>query len=87
HLLICDLAPVVNLFDQHRCWEKLGRLLAEQLYIKKETREAEFLLDDAETRYLNFQTNYPGLEDRLTQYHVASYLGITPVMLSRIRRR
>ncbi len=87
HLLICDLAPVVNLFDQHRCWEKLGRLLDEQLYIKKETREAEFLLDDAETRYLNFQTNYPGLEDRLTQYHVASYLGITPVMLSRIRRR
>ncbi|MCP3690276.1 MAG: Crp/Fnr family transcriptional regulator [Gammaproteobacteria bacterium] len=87
HLLTCDLALVVNLFDQHRCWEKLGRLLAEQLYIKKETREAEFLLDDAETRYLNFQTNYPGLEDRLTQYHVASYLGITPVMLSRIRRR
>lgn len=87
HLLTCDLASVVNLFDQHRCWEKLGRLLAEQLYIKKETREAEFLLDDAETRYLNFQTNYPGLEHRLTQYHVASYLGITPVMLSRIRRR
>ena len=66
-------------------WERLGRLLTEQLYIKKEQREAEFLLDDAPTRYRNFQKQYPGLEDRLPQYHVASYLGITPVALSRIR--
>jgi CRP-like cAMP-binding protein len=87
HLLVCNLQPVVELFDQHRCWERLGRKLAEQLYIKKETREAEFLLDDAETRYNNFQRAYPGLEHRLAQYHVASYLGITPVALSRIRRR
>jgi CRP-like cAMP-binding protein len=87
HLLVCDLSSVVELFEHHRCWEKLGRLLTEQLYIRKETREAEFLLDDAETRYHNFQKTYPGLEDRLTQYHIASYLGITPVALSRIRRR
>ena len=87
HLLVCNLQPVVELFDQHRCWERLGRNLAEQLYIKKEIREAEFLLDDAETRYNNFQRAYPGLEHRLAQYHVASYLGITPVALSRIRRR
>ena len=46
---------------------------------------AEFLLDNAATRYANFQTRYPGLELRLTQYHIASYLGITPVALSRIR--
>ncbi len=85
-LLICDLEPVIDLFDQHRCWERLGRILAEQLYIKKETREAEFLLDDAETRYHSFQKNYSGMEERIPQYHVASYLGITPVMLSRIRR-
>ncbi len=86
HLLVADLRPVLELCDRHRCWERLGRLLAEQLYIKKETREAEFLLDDAETRYRNFQSAYPGLESRLAQYHVASYLGITPVALSRIRR-
>jgi len=87
HLLVADLPGVVALFDRHRCWERMGRILAEQLYIKKETREAEFLLDDAETRYRNFQQTYPGLEERLPQYHVASYLGITPVALSRIRRR
>jgi CRP-like cAMP-binding protein len=86
-LLVCNLHDVVELFDRHPCWQRLGRILAEQLYIKKETREAEFLLDDAETRYRNFQAAYPGLEDRLAQYHVAGYLGITPVALSRIRRR
>lgn len=87
HLLMADLKTVVGLFNQHRCWEKLGRLLAEQLYIKKEGREAEFLLDDAETRYHKFLKSYPGLEDRVPQYHIASYLGITPVALSRIRKR
>ena len=87
HLLVAELQSIVDLFARHQCWEKLGRIMAEQVYIKKETREAEFLLDDAETRYHNFQKNYPGLEDRLAQYHIASYLGITPVMLSRIRRR
>ena len=86
HLLVCDLHSVVNMFARHGCWERLGRILAEQLFIKKEAREAEFLLDDAKTRYHNFQNTYPELEDRLTQYHVASYLGITPVALSRIRR-
>ncbi len=87
YLLVCDLHIVVNMFDRHGCWERLGRILAEQLFIKKEAREAEFLLDDAATRYHNFRKTYPGLEDRLAQYHVASYLGITPVALSRIRGR
>ena len=87
HILVAKISVIVNLYDKHRCWEKLGRLLAEQLYIKKEQREAEFLLDDAETRYHNFLEQYPGLENRLAQYHIASYLGITPVALSRIRKK
>jgi CRP-like cAMP-binding protein len=87
HLLVAKTRPMVELFDKHLCWEKLGRILAEQLYIKKEQREAEFLLDDAETRYRNFLQRYPGLEYRLAQYHIASYLGITPVALSRIRHK
>lgn len=87
YLLVARFADITALFDQHPCWEKFGRLMAEQLYIKKEQREAEFLLDDAETRYRNFISRYPGLEPRLAQYQVASYLGITPVALSRIRKR
>lgn len=86
-LLVAKTRRMAELFDSHFCWEKFGRILAEQLYIKKEQREAEFLLDDAETRYRNFLQYYPDLEDRLPQYHIASYLGITPVALSRIRKK
>jgi CRP-like cAMP-binding protein len=65
--------------------QQLNCKIAESLFIKKERREATLLLDDAKTRYLNFLEEYPGLETRLKQYHIASYLGITPVSLSRVR--
>jgi CRP-like cAMP-binding protein len=86
-ILVVKIRHLVALFDKHGCWEKFGRILAEQLYIKKEQREAEFLLDDAEIRYQKFLQRYPGLEQRLAQYHIASYVGITPVALSRIRNK
>jgi hypothetical protein len=41
---------------------------------------------DARQRYLLFQQRFPLLEQQIPQYHVASYLGITPTQLSRIRR-
>ena len=84
------LIPAVllnELFERHHAWERLGRKLAENLAIKKEFREAALLLDAAETRYQNFLEEYPGLYQRIPQYHIASYLGITDVALSRIRKR
>jgi len=60
--------------------------LFETLFILKEKREADFLLKDARERYEEFLLDYPGLEDRVMQYHIASYLGINPVSLSRIRK-
>jgi len=86
-MLVAAWDDICGLYDEHVCWQKLGRLFAEQLYIKKEQREAEFLLDDAETRYRHFLQRYPGLEDDLPQYHIAGYIGITAVALSRIRRK
>lgn len=61
--------------------------LAQQLALKKEQREAELLLDDAKTRYLLFKKDHPELEARVPAYHIASYLGITEVALSRIKRQ
>lgn len=75
------------LFDQDRHWERLGRKAAEYQTLINEAREAEFLLDDATVRYVNFRQQYPNLEKRITQYHIASYLGITNVALSRIRKK
>lgn len=86
-LLSARLDRIVELSENYPCWESFRRLLTEQLYVRKEEREAEFLLDDAAQRYQTFQRRYPALEERIAQYHIASYIGITPVALSRIRKR
>lgn len=84
-LLAANYDAYNTLSNGHHCWQIINRKLAETLFIKKEKRESELLLDDATSRYLKFLADYPGLEARLKQYHIASYLGITPVTLSRIR--
>lgn len=75
------------LCDRYREWERLGRRLLEQLAIKKERREADFLLRSPQVCYQNFLSEYGEIADRIPNYHIASYLGITEVALSRIRRR
>jgi CRP-like cAMP-binding protein len=84
-LLVADYSAYRSLCENSACWQALNCKIAEILFIKKEKRESALLLDDAKTRYLSFQAEYPDLETRLKQHHIASYLGITPVTLSRIR--
>lgn len=84
-ILVAEYEAFQRLTAGHPCWQAVNRYMAETLFIKKERRESELLLDDATTRYLNFQKEFPGLEPRIKKYHIASYLGITPVTLSRIR--
>lgn len=84
-LLVANYDAYQALSEGHLCWQIVNRKIAETLFIKKELRESELLLDDAQTRYLRFQAEYPGLDGRLKKYQIASYLGITPVSLSRIR--
>ncbi|GAE29654.1 Crp/Fnr family transcriptional regulator [Halalkalibacter hemicellulosilyticus] len=75
------------LYERHPCWERLGRIIAEQLYIKKEKREHELLTLSAEERYKVFLQQFAEMANQIPQYQIASYLGITPVALSRIRKR
>ena len=76
-----------KLFGTHICWERIGRVMAEELAIKKELREKEFLLDSAEVRYRTFIADYPSALSRIKLGQIASYLGITQVQLSRIRKK
>ncbi len=72
---------------QNPKWNLLLISLLEKGYGIKEKREREFLLLDAESRYKIFLEEYPNLENRVKQNMIASYLGITPVALSRIRKK
>lgn len=67
-------------------WYPFVFRILQSVYIMKEMREKSFLLDDATTRYLQLQQEFPGIEKKVKLYHIASYIGITPEALSRIRR-
>ena len=60
--------------------------MIEKGFTTKEKRERELLLLDAESRYRIFLEEFPNLEKRVKQHMIASYLGITPERLSRIRK-
>ena len=49
-------------------------------------RESEFQIKSATERYIDFKKEFPNLEKRVNQSYISSYLGITAVSLSRIRR-
>jgi len=54
---------------------------------QKQNREIQLLSQDALSSYLTFKRLFPNLENKIQHYHIASYLGITPTQLSRIRRK
>ncbi len=67
--------------------QKKGRKVAEQLYIKGSQRTFSLITKTAEERYLEFIEEYPNLLQRIPLKYLASYLGVTPVSLSRIRNK
>ena len=63
-----------------------SRKMAEAILAEKIERESDLLLLDAKERYKKFTKKNPHLINRINQYQIASYLGITPESLSRIRK-
>lgn len=86
-VVVIDFAQWKELIKQHVCWSALLISVLQKAFEKKEARERELLLFDAETRYTLFRQQYPGLEGRVRQHMIASYLGITNVALSRVRKK
>ncbi len=68
-------------------WNEFLIALLEKGYSIKEKREKDFLLFDAENRYKIFREEFFMLEPLIKQHIIASYIGITPIALSRIRRK
>ncbi|WP_298555548.1 Crp/Fnr family transcriptional regulator [uncultured Algibacter sp.] len=61
--------------------------ILEHVYIKYEERQLELISMDAKDRYLSLLKRIPNIEELIPQYQIASYLSITAVQLSRIRRK
>jgi CRP-like cAMP-binding protein len=67
-------------------FERLGRVMAEQLYLQWHDKSKSLLMDSATERYSKLIKNRDQLPQRVPQYLLAEYLGITPESLSRIRK-
>ena len=67
--------------------ERLRRTIAENYFLINEKKEIEMAMLDAEKRYEILQAEFPGIELKIPQYHIASYLGISATQLSRIRSK
>lgn len=76
-----------TLKEKDAYWDKFLIRPLEKGYAAKEKRERELLLLDAEMRYRNFIQEFPGLDQQISQQQIASYLGIQPESLSRIRKK
>ena len=64
---------------------KLSKYISDTYFIRKCKRETSFLKNSAAERLEGLSSLYPGIEQRVSQYHIASYLGVKPESLSRIK--
>jgi CRP-like cAMP-binding protein len=66
---------------------RIGRHAGEDLFLKKSKREISLLNSSAEQRYKSLFTEQPHLIKEIPLKYIASYIGVTPQALSRIRKR
>jgi CRP-like cAMP-binding protein len=85
-LLLIERKDAELLYDLVPPFERAFRLLVQNAFISLQQRVLERMSQGAEERYTHLIKKYPQLELRIAQHHIASYLGITPEALSRIRK-
>lgn len=86
-LVVGNEAKEQDLYRRFPKFESLSRTVLEKDFAKQQETAASYITDTPEQRYLNLLKNNPGLIERVPQYQLASYIGIQPESLSRIRKR
>ena len=86
-LLVINHKALEELYDAVPKMHILARKVAEQRFINAQLILSSFILDSPEERYRKFEAQHGELLLRVPHHIIASYLGITPVSMSRIRKR
>ena len=74
------------LYDKYKTSEHFGRLMSQEAYSILHNRMIDMQLKSAKERFEDFMRYTPYLLDKVPQYHIASYLGMTPQHLSRLKK-
>lgn len=86
-LLVTDSDSIQQLYNKTKHGNLIGRLVIEYRYNHLMKQLLSIYMHNPEQRYRNFIKVYPNLIQRAPQYYIASYVGVKPQSLSRIRKR
>jgi CRP/FNR family transcriptional regulator, anaerobic regulatory protein len=86
-LWLVPFSSLEKLYNEIPRFERLGRILAENTIIRIRNRNLSLLNDSPEERYLQLLKERPKVIERIPQHLIATYLGIEPETLSRIRKK
>ena len=85
-LLVAPFSVFETLIKEMSKWPEFSLPFIESLLNLKIRREAQFLLNDASSRYTQIRSEMSDYIERIPDYHIASYLGITHIAFSRLKK-
>jgi len=85
-VLQIEKSNLIYLYHHHPKFDRIFRVMIEEKFIELQNRVLQNISSTAEERYRTFMEQYPLLANRLPNTQIASYIGITPEFLSKIRR-
>ena len=85
-ILQIDKTNLVYLYHNHTKFDRIFRVIVEEKFIELQNRVLQNISSTADERYESFLKRFPLLANRLPNTQIASYIGITPEFLSKIRR-
>ncbi|WP_158796189.1 Crp/Fnr family transcriptional regulator [Pedobacter sp. L105] len=85
-ILQIEKINLIYLYHHHPKFDRIFRVMIENKFEELQNRVLQNISSTAEERYLAFLAQYPTLANRLPNTQIASYLGITPEFLSKLRR-
>jgi CRP-like cAMP-binding protein len=87
HVFVISYNDLQILYAKVRGGERYGRIAVEAVFLQMLIDINSFYTETPEVRYEGFLKNHPDLQQRISQYHIASFVGVKPQSLSRIRKR
>ena len=86
-MLVMTSDDLQYFYSNFKNGDKIGRTVLEHRFNILVNQLMSIYMHNPDERYLNFVKTYPDLVQRVPQYHIASYVGVKPQSLSRIRKR
>lgn len=87
HVVVGNEQKALELFRQYPRFETISRQIMETAFSEQQNLVASYITDKPEQRYLKLLKSRPDIFQRVPQYDIATYIGVKPESLSRIRKK